>query len=867
MSFTTRQTVSYVLLPQLIPRILRIFGSGFGYISFYMALVLNATRLIPDNHPYLNPDNFGRFGIHHVLAQAATRLVFKKENTDQIIVFAALTLGVVILFAQFIFFIMAFFFESAQAAGWGNYFITAAPEDDIAFIFLDRVFGLPDIFNSCVEQNIPCLGAAVAGPAIPTAFHQGLHTMFEYYNNGLAIIAFLLIIYYVIALAGETAKTGQPFGKRFDTVMAPVRLILALALMAPFYFGMNGAQLIGLQAAKFGSSLATNGWTTFVAEIKTGTVMGNTNTLVVTPNPPQVNSLVEFTFVALTCKYAYELLTENNPSPAVYDIQPYVVFADKAPIILGDPGASDLNELLAFTENQEITIRFGHYNTTWYKDYTSWVFPLCGEMTFPLQDITEPGAYYVQNYYLLGLVRGLWDDGPNNYYAENLVRNMISNVPGRDPTLPLAEPAFVQATFDHFNTGVQTEVENGVLEQVNNGDWTTSMTDMGWGGASLWYNKIAQFNGSLISSVYALPIPKLYPSLMEEVLEKKKGQNNIVMGKDRYEPVMPDGKPVWPPSINQQFAELFYEAQKPWIKMQEKYTGNVMIDAINMLFGFEGLINMRENDTIHPLAQLVGLGRALVESSIQNFGYAFGAGALGGLMSVLGLTPIGTVGKSAADFLKQIAIMGLSIGIILFYVLPFLPFLYFFIALTNWVKTIFEAMVGLPLWALSHIRIDGKGIPGPAGMNGYFLIFEIFINPILIVFGMLAGITIFSAQVAVLNEIWGLVVTNVSGTEMANINATVDDKMGSIRYLRNVFDQFFFSCMYAIVVYMMGLSSFKLVDLIPDYILRWMGSSVKSFNQSADNMAGELTQKANSVTQSSIGNADAVIGQMMIRNS
>lgn len=867
MSFTTRQTVSYFILPQVIPRIMRIFKSGFAYIAFYMALVLNATRLIPDQHPYLNPENFGKFGIHHVMAQAATRLVFKKENTDQIIIYFALLLGVVILFTQFAFFIMAFFVEGAQAAGWGDYFITAAPEDDIAFIFLDRVFGLPGIFNSCVAQNIPCLGAAAAGPAIPTLFHQGLHTMFEYYNNGLAIIAFLLIIYYVIALAGETAKTGVPFGKRFDTVMAPVRLILALALMAPLYMGMNGAQLIGLQAAKFGSSLATNGWITFVDEIKTGTIMGDTNTLVVTPNPPQVNSLVEFTFVALTCKYAYEYITENNPDPMKYDIQPYVVFADKDPIILGDPGASDLNELLAFTENQEITLRFGHYNTDWYKDYTSWVMPLCGEMTFPLQDIIEPGAYYVQNYYILGLVRGLWDDAPNNTFAQNLVKATKDLVPGHDPTLPLADPDFVQATFDYFNTEVQTEIENGVLEQVTNGDWATSMTDMGWGGASLWYNKIAQFNGSLISSVYALPIPKLYPDIMEQVLEKKKGQNNIVLGRDRFEPKMPNNETIWPPSLNQQLAELFYDAQKPWMKMQEKYTGNFLVDAINMLFGFEGLINMRENDTIHPLAQLVGLGRALVESAIQNFGYAFGAGALGGLMSVLGLTPIGTVGKSAGDFFKKIAIMGLSIGIILFYVLPFLPFLYFFIALTNWVKTIFEAMVGLPLWALSHIRIDGKGVPGPAGMNGYYLIFEIFINPILIIFGMLAGMTIFAAQVAVLNEIWGLVVTNVSGTEMANINAAVDDKMGSIRFLRNVFDQFFFTCMYAILVYMMGLASFKLVDLIPDYILRWMGSSVKSFNQSADNMAGELTQKANSVTQSAIGNTDAVIGQMMIRNS
>ncbi|MCM2343142.1 MAG: hypothetical protein NDJ24_01115, partial [Alphaproteobacteria bacterium] len=93
------------------------------------------------------------------------------------------------------------------------------------------------------------------------------------------------------------------------------------------------------------------------------------------------------------------------------------------------------------------------------------------------------------------------------------------------------------------------------------------------------------------------------------------------------------------------------------------------------------------------------------------------------------------------------------------------------------------------------------------------------------------------------------------------------EKLGSIRYIRGAFDKFFYTCIYTVLVYMMGLSSFKLVDAIPDRILRWMGTSVKTFSETAENMAGELVGKSYQVSQSAAGNMDGVMNQMMLRNS
>ncbi len=45
------------------------------------------------------------------------------------------------------------------------------------------------------------------------------------------------------------------------------------------------------------------------------------------------------------------------------------------------------------------------------------------------------------------------------------------------------------------------------------------------------------------------------------------------------------------------------------------------------------------------------------------------------------------------------------------------------------------------------------------------------------------------------------------------------------------------------MVYMIGMSSFKLIDLIPNNILRWMGSGVSTYNDQAGEPAEGLISK------------------------
>ncbi|HPD82575.1 MAG TPA: DotA/TraY family protein, partial [Alphaproteobacteria bacterium] len=339
-----------------------------------------------------------------------------------------------------------------------------------------------------------------------------------------------------------------------------------------------------------------------------------------------------------------------------------------------------------------------------------------------------------------------------------------------------------------------------------------------------------------------------YASVMEHTCKENQAQNANTPPKDCYNPILSKGKPVkFEPELEGVRAEVLNAVFSYWHSDPKGVTGNAFIDTINAIFGTQGLFDMCNNANVHPLAQLSTLGKGLVEAAIRNLGFALGTGVAGILVPY-----IGPALGAASSFFVTVASIGILIGFMLYYIVPFMPFLYFLFAVGGWVKGIFEAMVGVPLWALAHLRIDGQGLPGDGAINGYFLIFEIFIRPILIVFGLLASILIFGAMVKVLNEIFSLVVTNLSGND-PNLSTScgggsptpVQQQMqaNTATYFRGPIDEFFYTIVYAILVYMIGMSSFKLIDLIPNNILRWMGQGVHTFGDQAGEPAEGLMTK------------------------
>ncbi|MCB1651520.1 MAG: DotA/TraY family protein [Alphaproteobacteria bacterium] len=909
-----------MVLPGFIPRFRELFGSGFQYIPYFVALVYGAVRLLPPEHPYLNAANIGRYGLRHVMAEAANRLTLSWRHVDQILLFILVMVGMVMMVMQLFLLGLTVFVPPAAAAvafpsNFAQFFLTPDPAQDLAHIMMDMVFGVPGVFDSCISTAVACEDAKgnpiVANVALasgwgmepanfPMAMHLGLHQMFNLYSTGLLVVATMMGIYFIVTVVAETMQSGTAFGKRYNHVWAPIRMVVAFGLLIPVGYGLNSAQYIVLYAAKFGSGFATNGWIYFndVLEDAHGAAFKNLASgmsadatgLVAPPKVPEIGGLLQFMHVARTCYHAEKILHPD----AADEIKPYMV---KDPLAanpfkeIESPTAVNATNnyaaMIAFAagENQ-VRIRFGRFDDDEPDEYSLWsgkVAPICGELILPLADPRavadqEKGVMMMQRLYL-EFIRWAWFDFANggtdgvSMQPLSFVKQYtsIANFDPNNDVMP--DSSFITAWVSVFsiyisqalmgdpNAGgaVPAPVDTwtggdvpAIKEMENSGEWTRDpiLEDKGWAGAAIWYNKIAEMNGEITTAALNIPYPNRYPAVMERVYEvKRKGKGNVVDFATRFQPEAA-GAAVAGDLRNANDGELalaYWEAFQFWKDsgaMSTPYTsssGNQIRDILNVLLGTSGVFSMREHPDAHPLAQLSTAGRGLIEASLRNLAGA----AVGGGSGVLAETVSKAVGvgiKQVSGFLVTFGMLSLTAGFILFYIVPFLPFIYFMFGVGGWVKGIFEAMVGAPLWALAHIRIDGNGLSGQAALSGYYLIFEIFLRPILMVFGLLASISTFSALVSVLNMIFDLVVSNVGGFDTTTeLTGAAPSKLAD---MRDAIDEFFFTIIYVVIVYLMGMSSFKLVDLIPNQILRWMGQSITTFNDQRENAAETLTGKA-----------------------
>ncbi|MEM6812329.1 MAG: DotA/TraY family protein [Pseudomonadota bacterium] len=837
-----RGVLRYLFMPEIIPNIKELTKGGFGFLAFLIAYVYQGVRILPANHPFTNSDNLGTFTVRQVIAEAANHVKLDKNHLDQVIIFFAILAGIILVFFQFISLLILMFSGTAFAQTpdpLPGLFETQFPETDIAFHLMREVFGIPDFFG-------PLDGGI-------SAFHTALHGLFMFYNMAILVVAIVVFVYYVIVVVTETAATGTPFGQRFSHIYAPLRLVIAIGLLVPLNYGLNASQWITLYAAKLGSSFATTGWIRFNDSLADSNPLGADNATLISPSKaPDIEALVEFMSVVHACKHGYRLFEDITIEGRVLQV------LDDGNVNTLPFGYGAFVTLANANYSRDIKIQFGYDNAD--DEWQS----VCGEVTVPITvPLTQTNTVslgvggttgsvspvqsgdlgYPQEIYYR-LVQQLWIDQMldelGEAYAE--VRHTTNRVAIEAIYNP--DGSMQETIVSPYRTSIEAQLLAHYQNAADraNFNFENEIRIRGWGGAGIWYNRIAQMNGGYVVATMNAPNPSAYPDVMQEVLDNRQAADRSAEVCERFNPNQADNQDMELGVNEMQYAIIMDDIYQYWTCDNADNPNNFFIDTIAAIFGLEGLINIRETATdangdvvqIHPLAKLSALGKGLVESAIRNLAMSFSASVIGGAANILA-PQLGAGFIAASQMFTSIAVIGLSIGFITFYILPFLPFIYFFFALGGWVKGIFEAMVGAPLWALAHLRIDGEGIPGKMAMNGYFLIFEIFIRPILTVFGLIGGMAIFSAMATILNELFDLVVLNTANVDLSGERSTS---------ARQVIDVFFFTVVYAIILYMMAMASFKMITLVPNSILRWLGQSVSAFNDNAGDPAANLTSYA-----------------------
>lgn len=965
MRVSAGSALEYAAMPGIFPRVRDLLFTGFGSVTYLVAIICFMVGLLPKNHPCFAKENRDHYSLTKILAAAANNVTFAWKHADQVIIFSVIVCGTVMMSLYLVGVIVFLFVAPAYALGsvMSGMFVTANPTNDIAFMMMDKVFGLPGLYNSVVSQTAP----------FPNPFQVALHQLFYFYSMGIFFIALTIFLYHVIDFMFDVTQTGKVSEHLSDEVdgergfsWLPIRFVVCFGLLIPFGDGLNSAQWLTLYTAKFGSGMATNAWIEY--NLNTGdNPTGEDNAhLISKPRPMDNTGLMKGLFMIRSCAIINNLA--NNFNLGGKSVKGYVINSSSNRPLFNDPNGGQVGffddpinggqynaspqgiadaqssdnfiDILSYSNFSDIRIVVGEYlpnEPGKYADYPGGVFPACGELTIPVTGQTGESIFATEGY-LFAVMNILFDvnrpgigrsdeeralstaltreytrnssllqDWQSRTYGKNVPQVVLDNyicgnttilgdckqavVPSYWKTMmqEYYQYAFSVPTYTAYDFLANTDTAAAEIDPdgyyilsapssfstlgVDNPLMiSTGILKYGWGGAGLWYNKISERNGSLYSAVTAVPVIKRFPYVMEEnKLLREKTDNKITGGFcEKFNPQKSGTSSSYSTKENNQFAAEEVSAlynlctqlfENDAINLdgvaRTTQPTNPVLTAIQSFFSEFKLFDVDQNHDVTPMAQLSAIGKLMMNKAIIGVAASSASYALGGMsyMNAAGddkmAESFASAAGLAADSIMTFALLGMISGLILYYMLPLMPFVYFFFAVGRWVKVVFEALVGVPLWALAHMRVGGPGLPGSAASGGYFLLLEIFIRPILTVFSLIVSFALFSALTVGLNAIFLLVSQNLFG-----VSPSVNNIGGMLVELsRGVIDQFFLSLLYIALVYMIGAGSFKLIDLVPDGIMRWSGAGVQAMGASdisddlIDNWQWELPARFGGVTE------------------
>jgi uncharacterized membrane protein YgcG len=243
------------------------------------------------------------------------------------------------------------------------------------------------------------------------------------------------------------------------------------------------------------------------------------------------------------------------------------------------------------------------------------------------------------------------------------------------------------------------------------------------------------------------------------------------------------------------------------------------------------------SDNTLPMANLSAIGQKMV--------------IWGGMMLIAVSLIQGIVGS--VNFFASTIALGLSCaftmifsmcqvvitaGITLAFYIPLMPFIRSAFAVMTWMVSVFEAVVMVPIAALAHLSTEGEGLKGGAG-RCWVLWLNVLTRPILTVIGFIGAYIVYDA--------W--VVYFTTAFAAASGNALDQDNI-IMKLLGYCYD----AVVYVSTCYAAANTVFKMVDVMPNALLRWMPSGGASTDTSFADAAQASASYASSVGKS-VGDA------------
>ncbi|MBW9258604.1 MAG: DotA/TraY family protein [Candidatus Thiodiazotropha sp. (ex. Lucinisca nassula)] len=589
-------------------------------------------------------------------------------------------------------------------------------------------------------------------------------TILAWIGTGAVAVFGVVLAYTVFRGVLETAHDGEVLGRRWSSLWVPFRMaFFSLTLFPiPGASGMPAIMVAILWCAGQASWLADQAWNQVVDKVAVAPVIH-------TPVPHARNSAIEILKMQ-TCAYGVARGLGFDEAPPVLNPQ-ITVRGETIQSDDGDiPPTYTVRKTIAWPGDRAREMLGLHEDA-------------CGRVTFPIrtaQVIEEEGLFST-----LELARDLNHNIRHDMFNANesamdaLIENLRSIAVESVYEQRLDVAAFNAAVANYaeaIKTGASQSVTNHLPNSVD--QFRKDAKGAGWISSGVWWFILSRVQSNVSDVIRGIGVVTT-----PTTLDQTSGMwFTIADALNRVDT-----------NIHaERVRNGFGSAPNPQPLDEDEDGWGILSSVAEALDE-----TIRTSQGQNPLAQLQSMGDTILWT-------ASGAGLVGLISPMASL----------------IAFSLISFGILIGWVIPATPFIFFTLAFSGWLVNVIKTTAMGPIWSIQLANPNGSELSGMGG-QGWANLFMLIATPVLILVGLILGYAAFMALSSFVQDAFWFALATVDGT---SASSGMWKLIGSLT-------------VYVSIIIALAYLCFGLVNQVPSAVAGWV-------NALADSGQGDSAQRA-----------------------
>jgi conjugal transfer/type IV secretion protein DotA/TraY len=669
-----------------------------------------------------------------------------------------------------------------------------------------------------------------------------LGTMFKTFNTTILAVGALMLVYMTVVGVMATAHEGEFMGKKWNNIWIPIRAVLGIAMMVPTGSGYSALQLVMMWVIIQGIGAADTLWSTVLNYVN---IVGSPYSQASLPSTGAANTFAGI-FQGLVCDASARMSKADptnssnggyycNNSSDSFCSSSLTVNPNSTTLSLGPAGTcgtitycnqtsscSDPNSISCLACQGQVTALqaiiptlggiaqqmvnadysyrdfYAHSNMMANNPGWQWIYNYCSAQNIP-QNQCCIGSDSPVSTCKAASGGTSFPDVNNSGNPQNASDDAVSKIywsywPQLGPNLGTGTN-FINTAVGYYMNQLQGAYTTYITSQgQNNASGGTIGIDVtkGWIYAGGYYYFLASMTGKSVNNA----LPDL----------KYNGPSNIassVMGgyRNNFNAALTLENAATGSSgnaVTNQVSQPFNSTMSTVSTTFQTSVGNQKNPLVGIQIAGTVLLLAADIAFVVILAVVIAMG---IAGDIDIF--VLGSGAVDPLGPTTGMVLIFIV--PAIYFVLGILI---TLGGLLSVYTPLIPYLVFTFGAIGWLISTIEAMVAGPLVALGVISPSGHhellGKAEPALM----LLFNIFLRPSLMIFGLIAAMLLANVVLIMINALfWPVVYVSLVETGGSGI-----EPIGIIMFLSA----------YVMLIVAALNKCFAVINVIPQQVMRWI---------------------------------------------